>query len=143
MNPDLTAADFRALAAFRHRIRSFLAFSESAAREAGLDPRQHQLLLAVQGLPEGVAPSVRNVAERLQIRHHSAVGLVDRAEAAGLLVRDRTGEDRRTLDLRLTPAGLDALQRLSKAHQQELRRLAPDLVQALHAIVQADAPVRA
>src|SRR5689334_2883021 len=91
----VTAAEYRALAEFRYRVRCFLRFSEAAARSAGLAPQQHQLLLAVRGTRGNDAPTIGALAERLQLRHHSTVELVDRMEARGLVRRARRGGDRR------------------------------------------------
>jgi DNA-binding MarR family transcriptional regulator len=128
----LTIADYRALAEFRYQLRRFLAFSEGAARAAGLEPRQHQLLLAVKGAPNGTEATIGDLAERLQIRHHSAVGLVDRMEMRGLVRRERVGADRRQVLVRLTPAGEKLLLRMSLSHRDELTSIAPALLRALH-----------
>lgn len=127
-----TDTDYRALAAFRHQLRRFSAFSEAAAREIGIEPRQHQLLLAVRGLPPGTEPSVRALAARLVLRHHTVVELVDRLVDAGLIVRDRSAQDRRAVRLRITERGENVLADLTQAHLDELRVLAPALVAALH-----------
>jgi DNA-binding MarR family transcriptional regulator len=95
MPSEITLADYRALADFRYQLRRFLHFSESAAREGGLEPQQHQLLLAVKGAPGGQPPTIGMLAERLQLRHHSTVELVDRMEDRKLVRRARAGEDRR------------------------------------------------
>jgi len=134
----LTSASYRQLAAFRYEMRKFLAFSEQAARNAGIEPQQHQLLLAVRGLPSGVRPTIGSVAERLCVQHHTAVGLVDKLEAQGLLSRQRGTTDKREVLLRLTPAGDAVLERLSAPHRQQLLVVGPALVNALSAIV-ADA----
>src|SRR5271170_2526661 len=105
MDKSLTLADYESLAELRHQIRRFLHFSEQAARTAGLEPRQHQLMLALKGLPAGVRPRIGELAERLQIQHHSAVELVNRLSAAGYVRRQRVGGDRREVLLALTPQG--------------------------------------
>lgn len=139
--PKLTSASYRKLAAFRYEMRKFLSFSEQAARAAGIEPQQHQLLLAVRGLPSGVRPTIGAVAERLCIQHHTAVGLVDKLEAQGLVARERGTHDRREVLLRLTPAGQGVLERLSALHRQQLRVVGPAMVSALSAIVaDADSP---
>jgi len=114
---------YRALAEFRYQIRRFLAFSERAARRAGLEPHQHQLLLAVKGLPAGRLATVGEIAERLQVRHHSAVGLIDRLAASGLVRRSRLAADRRQVVVRLTARGEAVLEELSVHHVAELRAL--------------------
>jgi len=129
-----SAAQYRALAEFRYRLRQFLSFSEDAARSAGLAPQQHQLLLALKGLPAGSSPTVGVLAERLQVRHHSTVELVDRLEEQGLLRRARDGADRRTVQLALTRRGEALLARLSRAHLAELAVLLPVRLEALAAL---------
>ena len=93
------SVDYQALAEFRYEIRKFLTFSQQAARAVSIDPQQHQLLLTIRGLPEGTKSSIRTVAERLQIRHHSAVELIDRSVAQGLVQRQRDGIDRRQVTI--------------------------------------------
>src|SRR5437762_11546356 len=94
--------NFQAMAELRYQIRRFLRFSETAARQAGLEPQQHQLLLAVKGLPEGIGPTISALAERLQLQHHSVVGLIDRLVDRGLLLRLRSADDRRTVLVKLS-----------------------------------------
>ena len=132
---DLTFSEYRALAEFHYQIRRFLQFSAEAARGAGLEPQQHQLLLAVKGLPEGVRPTIREVAERLQVQHHSAVELVDRLSGSGAIRRERSDTDRREALIRLTPRGEALLRRLSLAHHQELEKTGPVLAKALGATI--------
>jgi DNA-binding MarR family transcriptional regulator len=127
----LTLSDYESLAELRYQIRRFLHFSEQAAREAGLEPRQHQLLLALKGLPKEVRPRISELAERLQIEHHSAVELVNRLAAGGYVRRRRAGVDRREVLLGLTAKGERILRELSLHHKGELRQQGPDLVQAL------------
>ncbi|HKO92067.1 MAG TPA: MarR family transcriptional regulator [Polyangiaceae bacterium] len=133
--PKLSVADYRSLAAFRFEIRKFLAFSEQAARAAGVEPQQHQLLLAVRGLPAGVRPTIRAIAERLCVQHHTAVALVDKLEARGLLQRERSTLDRREVLLQLTKAGSELLRGLSARHRQQLQTVGPELLSALQTIV--------
>src|ERR1700739_2458202 len=127
----LTLSDYTSLAELRYQIRCFLFFSEQAARAAGLEPRQHQLLLSLKGLPEGARPTIGEGAERLQIQHHSAVELVNRLSAAGYVRRHRGGDDRREVLLTLTPRGEKVLRDLSLHHRAELRSAGPALVAAL------------
>ena len=127
----LSLADYRALAGFRHELRRFLHFSEEAARDVGLEPQQHQLLLAVRGMPAGSAATVGALAERLQLRHHSTVELVDRSEARGLVRRASHPDDRRQVIVALTAAGAGLLRRLSLVHRTELRTVAPRLLATL------------
>ena len=123
--PPLTPHDYEVLAEFRYVLMRFLAFSEHAAHEAGLAPRQHQALLAIKGYPGGAEVTIGDLAGRLGIRHHSAVGLVDRLASGGYLARREDPGDRRRILLSLTAAGEQALAGLSVAHRQELRRVAP------------------
>src|SRR5690242_1957143 len=123
----LTVAEYRALAAFRYEIRRFLRFSERAARSAGLEPQQHQLLLALKGLPEGGHATIGVLADRLQIEHHSAVELVDRMAAHDLVRRVRAEDDRRSVRVEMTERGDAALGLLSVFHRTELRSVAPAL----------------
>jgi DNA-binding MarR family transcriptional regulator len=136
MEKALTTPDFQALAEFRYRIRRFLRFSEEAARAAGLEPRQHQLLLAIKGLPKGVRPRIGELAERLQIQHHSTVELVNRLSAGGYIRRRRGGEDRREVLLSLTPKGEKVLLELTLTHRAELRTQGPVLLSALRNVIQ-------
>src|ERR1043165_7332217 len=102
-DPDLSPDQYRDLAEFRRQIRRFLHFSEATAREHGIEAQQHQLLLAVHGLPEGVKPTIREIASRLFIRHHSAVELVNRMEKTGAIARQAGNKDKREVWILLTP----------------------------------------
>ncbi len=130
-----SAPNYRALADFRYQLRRFLSFSNQAARDAGLEPQQHQLLLAVKGMPEDVEATVGTLAERLQVRHHSTVELVDRMEGRGLVRRLRSADDRRRVVVSLTARGETVLARLSAAHRAEMRSIGPRLRGALDAII--------
>ena len=125
--------DYGALAKFRYEIRRFVNFSEQAARAAGIEPQQHQALLAIKGLPRGWKATVGVLAERLQIQHHSAVELSDRLEAKGLIRRLRSRADRREVILQLTRRGEKLLSGLSLPHRAELRSAARSLLRALEA----------
>lgn len=131
----VSPSDYRALAAFRYEIRKFLAFSEVAARAAQIEPQQHQLLLAVQGLPTDQRPTIRAISERLCVRHHTTVALVDKLEAHGLLQRERSQEDRREVMLRLTPQGSAKLLALSVLHKDQLRAVGAHMLTALGEIL--------
>ena len=133
----MTAAEFRALAEFRYRIRIYLNGGDEAARNAGLEPQQYQLLLALRGLPSGREASIREVAERLQLRHHSVVELVDRLERRQFLRRERSRTDRRQVILHLTPRGEKVLTRLAQQRITELRTTAPALVRSLTAVIRS------
>ena len=130
--------NYRAMAEFRHQIRRFLRFSEETARAAGLEPQQYQLMLALKGMPEGLSHRIGEVAQRLQIQHHSTVELVDRLARRGLVKRRRGENDRREVLLELTPRGDKLLQELALHHRAELRELAPDLVSALKKVVRGN-----
>jgi DNA-binding MarR family transcriptional regulator len=128
-------SDYRALAAFRYEIRRFLAFSERAARAADIEPQQHQLLLAIQGLPEGREPTIGALAERLCVEHHTAVALVDKLEARALVRRERSTADKRKVLLALTPAGRKKLRALSRIHKQHLAEAGKPMLLALQTIL--------
>jgi DNA-binding MarR family transcriptional regulator len=133
----MTSAEFRALAEFRYRIRIFLNGSEEAARNAELEPQQYLLLLALRGLPVGRDASIQELAERMQLRHHSVVELADRLERSKFLRRERSRTDRRQVILHLTPRGERILTRLAKQRIAELRTAAPALVRALTALIRS------
>ena len=132
---DLTSDQYRDLAEFRRQIRRFLNFSEATAKEHGIEAQQHQLLLAVHGLPEGANPTIREIASRLFIQHHSAVELVNRLEHAGAIERRPGAQDRREVWVRLTPAGRAMLRRLALAHRTELERTGPELARSLKSVL--------
>lgn len=123
----MTKAEYEALAAFRYGLRQFLHFSKAAAEAAGLTPQQHQALLAIKGFPDREKISISELAERLQLRHHSAVGLADRLVSARLAFREPDSKDRRRVYLALTSRGESLLQELSSAHKDQLRRVGPQL----------------
>jgi DNA-binding MarR family transcriptional regulator len=130
MTPTPTNEEYRRLLELRTGLRRFLRWSEERARAAGVTPAQHQLLLAVRGHPDPRGPTVGDVASYLLLRHHSAVGLVDRAEKAGLLVRGHDAENLSVVRLHLTDRGSRQLEALSEQHLEELAHLAP----AMHAL---------
>lgn len=131
----VSLADYRRLAACRRQIRQFLGFSDQAAREAGVEPVQHQLLLAIRGHAPDSEVTIGSLAEALQLRHHSVVGLVDRLERRGLVSRRRSDEDARRVAVRLTRRGSDVLRDLSRHHLAELRTRGPALVRELEALI--------
>ena len=132
---DLSDDEYAALAELRHQLRRFLAFSENEARAVDLEPRQHQLLLALRGLPADATPTVGALAERLLLRHHTVVELLDRLEKGGLVRRVRAKDDRRQARITLTRRGGDTLRRLSISHRNELGTLGPALVTALRRVL--------
>ena len=119
--------DYRRLLEFRTGLRRFLRWSEQQAGAVGLTPMQHQLLLAVRGHPHPSGPTIGDVADYLLLRHHSAVGLIDRAEIAGLVRRVGDKDDQRVVRLRLTPLGARRIKQLSELTLAELARFAPEL----------------
>jgi DNA-binding MarR family transcriptional regulator len=125
----LSSEDYENLLAFRTGLRRFLRWSEARAREVGLTPAQHQLLLAIKGHPGDDPPAVGDLAEYLLLRPHSTVELIDRAESAGLVERWGDDGDGRITRIRLTEDGAHRLDRLATAHLDELRRLTPILDQ--------------
>lgn len=131
----LKTSDYQALAECRYQIRRFLRFSEEAAREAGLEPQHHQLMLAVKGAGDGAGPPIAYLAESLQLQHHSAVELVDRLAKRGLIQRTRSDEDRREVHVKLTARGERILKQLTLHHREELRTLAPVLVSTLKKVM--------
>lgn len=127
-NPrQLKKPQFETLAEFRYTLRRFIHFSENAALDAGITPQHHQALLAIKGFPGRETVSVGELAERLQLRHHSAVGLIDRLVAEKLVSRGHSKRDRRRVIVGLTRRGENVLAKLSWAHSQQLRRFSPEL----------------
>jgi DNA-binding MarR family transcriptional regulator len=113
----------RDLAQFRYALRKFLRFSEDAARECGITPQQHQLMLGVQGYTDHGSATISELAEFLQERHHSVVGLVERAEQNGLVLRTQDESDRRVVNVTLTESGQKVLFDLTRMHYEEAKRL--------------------
>jgi len=134
----LMLSDYQALAEFRYQIRKFLHFSEQAIQQAGLERGQYQLMLAIKGMPAGVRPRIRELANRMQIRHHSAVELINRLESRGWVHRERAQDDRREVLLALTPKGEKILAELALHHRDELRTAGPTLVAALRRVMRED-----
>jgi DNA-binding MarR family transcriptional regulator len=132
MNPNpterpLSDRDYQDLLAFRNELRRFLRWSEDRAQEAGLTPALHQLLLVVRGHPDPAGPTIAQVAEALQMRHHSAVELTQRAQATGLLDRERDNADHRRVHLTLTDHGARQLEALTRQHLPRVQALASAL----------------
>jgi DNA-binding MarR family transcriptional regulator len=134
----LDTADFERLLQLRTGLRRFLRWSEAQARAAGVTPAQHQLLLAVRGHPDPDGPTIGEVADYLVLRHHSAVGLVDRAVTAGLVKRRRDPISSSVVRVTLTPAGTDRLEALAETHMQELAHLGPTIRTLWRALEQGD-----
>jgi DNA-binding MarR family transcriptional regulator len=131
----LTTREFQELAEFRYQIRRFLRFSEDQARACGIEAQQHQLLLAIKGLPRGAKPTIGELASRMMIRHHSAVELVNRLTLQGAVQRVTAVDDHREVHVRLTMTGETLLHRLSVAHHDELRAGGPELMKALSKVL--------
>jgi DNA-binding MarR family transcriptional regulator len=131
----LSAHDYRLLGGFRAELRSFLAFSEDAARAHGLTPQQHQLMLAVRAASE--APTVGGLAGTLALRHHSTVGLIERLVRRGMVTKQRDPADRRAVRVALTKKGDRVLLELSLLHRDELRRQGPALVSSLRRMLRS------
>jgi len=133
MEPEATVlkAEYEELAAFRYLLRRFLHFSENAVRDVGMTLHQHEALLAIQGFPDRDFVTIGELAERLQVRHNGAVGLVDRLAAEGLAERRAVDTDRRQVHVALTPRGRELLARLSAVHREELRHIGPQLYNQL------------
>jgi DNA-binding MarR family transcriptional regulator len=134
--PSISKSQYEVLAALRHALRRFLRFSQEAARASGLAPQQHQALLAIMGFPGRDYVSIGELAERLQLRHHSAVGLVDRLVRRQLALRAHSAADHRRVEVRLTRRGRLLIARLSAAHLRELRQLSPELRRLLESVAE-------
>ena len=135
---ELSREEYQALAEFRYQLRRFLRFSEESARSVGIEPQQHQLLLMLKGLPERRTATVGELAERLQIQHHSTVELIDRMVERKLLERMRDESDQRRVIVSLTPYGDEVLRKLSLLSHAELRSTGPALVHTLMAIIEGE-----
>jgi DNA-binding MarR family transcriptional regulator len=133
-NPE-SGPDYGAMAQLRYEVRRFLRFSENAARAAGLEPQQHQLLLAIKGLPPDKRPTISVLAERMQLQHHSAVELIDRLALRGFVRRYRSRTDRRQVFVRLTESGEEVLRKLSLHHLHEYKSAGPAMVQILNSVI--------
>jgi DNA-binding MarR family transcriptional regulator len=127
----LSKADYEALAAFRYSLRKFLHFSEQVASKEGLTTQQHQTLLAIKGYPKREKVTIGELAERLQIKHHSVVGLANRLVSEGYIARIPSPQDQRQVFLQLTRRGQNILTRLSMVHKEELKNLTPKLLSLL------------
>lgn len=133
-NGDLDVLEYRQIEEFRFQIRRFLNFSETAARAAGIEPQQHQALLVLKASGTENLPTIGDIAGRLLLKHHSAVGLVDRLQALGLITRLPNPNDARQVLVRLTSKGERILHNLSMSHRTELEEMAPKLIDLLQSI---------
>jgi DNA-binding MarR family transcriptional regulator len=136
MPTEMTTAEYQALAELRYRIRLFLREGDAAALGAGLEPQQYLLLLAIRGLPEGKEATIRTLAERLALRHHSVVELIDRLETHGYVQRSRNRRDRRRVLVSLLPRGERLLEQVARQRISELRASGAALVNAISALLE-------
>ena len=136
MGPDITPAEYRALAELRYRIRHFLREGHAKARAVGLEPQQYLMLLAIRGLPEGSEATIQTLAERLALKHHRAVELVDRLETHGYVRRTRSRDDRRRVFVSLLPRGERLLEQVARNRISELRTSGEALVGAIEALLE-------
>jgi DNA-binding MarR family transcriptional regulator len=131
----ISQGQYRRLAEMRYRIRRFIHFSEETARAIGLEPQQHQLMLAIKGLPAGVRPTISAISERLCLRHHSTVELIDRLEGQSLVKRRHADKDRREVLLALTRRGERQLEQLSASIVLELGETGLALAKSLVSVL--------
>jgi DNA-binding MarR family transcriptional regulator len=133
---------YRALAELRYRIRHFLQEGDTAARAAGLEPQQYLMLLAIRGLPKGSEATIRTIAERMALKHHSAVELIDRLESHGFVHRSRIKSDRRQVKVSLLPRGAKILERVARQRIGELRTSGAALADAISTLVKRKGATR-
>lgn len=136
MAPEITPAEYRALAELRYRIRHFLREGDAKARAVGLEPQQYLMLLAIRGLPEGSEATIQTLAERLALKHHSAVELIDRLETRGYVRRSRSRDDRRRVFVSMLPRGERLLEQVARHRISELRSSGETLVAAIDALLE-------
>jgi DNA-binding MarR family transcriptional regulator len=136
VSPDITPAEYRALAELRYRIRHFLREGDAKARAVGLEPQQYLMLLAIRGLPERSEATIQTLAERLALKHHSAVELIDRLETRGYVRRTRSRDDRRRVFVSLLPRGERFLEQVAQNRISELRTSGEALVGAIEALLE-------
>jgi len=136
MTAEVTTAEYRALAELRYRIRHFVREGDSVARSSGLEPQQYLLLLAIRGLPEGAEATIRVLADRLALKHHSMVELIDRLETHGYVRRTRSRDDRRRVIISLLPRGEKLLEQVARDRIEELRTTGAALVSAISALLE-------
>ena len=132
MKKSLQAKDYAALGAFRHAMRKFLRFSkELVATRAKLTTEQYDALLAIKGCSGANGVTVGEISEQLQVKHHTAVSLLDRLEARKLATRKRAAADKRNVNVQLTKAGASLLAGLAAIHHRELQQRTPEIIDAL------------
>ncbi len=142
MPAEITTEEYRALAELRYLIRHFVSEGDAVARAAGLEPQQYLLLLTVRGLPQGEEATIRTLAERLALRHHSVVELIDRLEAHGYVRRTRGREDRRRVLVSLLPRGERLLEQVAQHRITELRTTGHELVRTIDQLLEKSAAPR-
>lgn len=142
MATEITSAEYRALAELRYLIRHFIREGDAVARRAGLEPQQYLLLLAIRGLPEGEEATIRALAERLALKHHSVVELVGRLETHGYVRRTRGRDDRRRVLVTLLPRGERMLAQVAQHRIGELRSTGHELVRAIDQLLESARPWR-
>lgn len=140
MAVEVTIEEYRALAELRHHIRHFVREGDAVAREAGLEPQQYLLLLAIRGLPEDAEATIRVLAERLELKHHSMVELIDRLEMHGYVRRTRSRDDRRRVLVSLLPRGEKLLEQVARHRIEELRTTGAALVSAISSLLENKSP---
>jgi len=140
---EITTAEYQALAELRYLIRRFVREGDAVARSAGLEPQQYLLLLAIRGLPEGAEATIRDLADRLALKHHSAVELIDRLETHDYVRRNRSRDDRRRVLVSLLPRGEKLLEQVARHRIRELRSSGTALVYAISALLEDGHALRA
>jgi DNA-binding MarR family transcriptional regulator len=132
--------EYRALAELRYRIRHFIQEGDAAAQRSNLEPQQYLMLLAIRGLPHGAVATIRTLAERMALKHHTAVELIDRLESHGLVRRSRSGHDKREVRVSLLPQGSKLLERVARERLSELKASGVALANAITALCETQTP---
>jgi DNA-binding MarR family transcriptional regulator len=140
MKNAISDTEYRALAELRYRIRHFIQGGDAAAQRSNLEPQQYLMLLAIRGLPQGAVATIRTLAERMALKHHSAVELIDRLESHGLVRRSRSEGDKREVRVSLLPQGSKLLDRVARERLSELKASGAALANAITALVQHQHP---
>jgi DNA-binding MarR family transcriptional regulator len=140
MKGTISDAEYRALAELRYRIRHFIQEGDAAAQRSSLEPQQYLMLLAIRGLPQGEVATIRTLAGRMALKHHSAVELIDRLESRGWVRRSRSEDDKREVRVALLPQGSKLLDRVARERLSELKDSGVALADAITALVQHKRP---
>jgi DNA-binding MarR family transcriptional regulator len=141
MKAAISDTEYRALAELRYRIRHFIQEGDAGAQRASLEPQQYLMLLAIRGLPKGAVATIRTLAERMALKHHSAVELIDRLESHGLARRSRSPGDKREVRVSLLPRGSKLLDRVARERLSELKSSGMALADAITALVERKRPL--